>query len=991
MNYLLTLCGIRCNMLRSLVLLLIPFFFLQNLAAQDAATYALEQRQWVEDRMKEMNRKQRIGQLFMVAAHPEKGAEGMARVKKLIRDHNIGGLIFFKGTALEQAKQTNEYQNLAQIPLLISIDGEWGLNMRIKDTPKFPRQLMLGAIQDDQLLYDMGKEVARHCKRMGIHINLAPVVDVNNNPNNPVINDRSFGESRINVAKKGVAYMQGMEMNGIMACAKHFPGHGDTDQDSHKTLPIIRHEESRLDSIELYPFKEMIKRGVSGMMIAHLSIPAYDGTPVNGLIDPSSPTMPATLSKGIVTNLLRNQLGYDGLIFTDALNMKGVSKYFEPGEVDLKALLAGNDVLLFPEDVDRAVKEILNAVEQGLISMEEIDRRVEKILKAKYKVGLNEKPKVILDNLVEELNQPAIHVLIRKLIAEALTVARNDHQLLPIREMKGKRFASLAIGTEEVNAFQKTLGKYTLFDHYNIPKDATPAKFAEIFDKVKGYDEIVIGIHDMSRYAKKQYGLTQSSLDLIQQLQQSSNVVLTIFGSPYSLRYFEQSPTTIVAYQDTEDTQNLTAQMVFGAIPAKGKLPVSASLVYPYGQGVMTPALQRLQYGIPEEVGLDSEKLRRIDDFVGEAMRAQATPGAQVLVAKDGVVVFEKAYGYHTYKKKRAVELTDIYDLASLTKINASMLGIMDMYEDRAISLDSKMGQLIPSIQGTNKAKLEVRKVLTHTAGLTAWIPFYEETLSQRDAIYSKKPLENYSIEVAEEMYMRDSYLQDMQKVLLDSDLPNKRRYKYSDLGFYLFKQIIEGYAKKPMQDYLEDRFYDEIGIPSLTFLPREKFPLDMIVPTEQDDKFRKQLLRGHVHDMGAAMQGGVGGHAGLFGSANDVAILMELFLNRGFYGGKSYFEESTIDLFTSKQYPDCRRGLGFDKPTEPHVDGPTGKLVSPGTYGHSGFTGTCAWVDPTHNLVYVFISNRIHPNMNNTKLWSMDTRTKIQDAIYKAMEPTIK
>ncbi len=405
----------------------------------------------------------------------------------------------------------------------------------------------------------------------------------------------------------------------------------------------------------------------------------------------------------------------------------------------------------------------------------------------------------------------------------------------------------------------------------------------------------------------------------------------------------------------------------------------------------MTPALERLRYGIPEDVGLDSEKLLKIDDLVAEAINAKATPGAQVLVAKDGVVVYEKAFGHHTYAKKKDVRLTDIYDLASLTKINASLLGIMDMYENRALSLDSKMGDLLPSLKGSNKANLQVRKVLTHTAGLTSWIPFFEETLDQRGTIYKKEKTEEYSIQVAENMYMRDSYQQEMQKILLDSDLPNKRRYKYSDLGFYMFKQMIEAYAKKPMQHYLEEQYYSEIGMPSLCFLPREKFDLDMIVPTEQDDNFRKQLLQGHVHDMGAAMQGGVGGHAGLFGSANDVAILMQLFLNRGFYGGKTYFEEPTIDLFTSKQFPDCRRGLCFDKPTEPHIDGPTGKLVSPATYGHSGFTGTCAWVDPVHNLVYVFISNRIHPNMNNTKLWSMDTRTKIQDAIYKAMTEQVK
>jgi len=356
---------------------------------------------WVDSVLQGLSVEERIGQLFMVAAYSNKGEVHWQKIAELITQHHIGGLIFFQGGPLRQASQQNYYQALAKVPLLIGMDAEWGLGMRLDSTIQFPRQLMLAAISDRQLIYDMGKEIARQCKRMGIHINFAPVVDINSNPNNPVINDRSFGENKINVTQKSIAYMRGLQENGIIACAKHFPGHGDTENDSHKTLPVIRHNKARLDSLELYPFKKLIDKGIKSIMAAHLFIPAYDKTANTA----------SSLSKNVITDLLKNHLGYEGLVFTDALNMGGVSNYFAPGEIELKALLAGNDILLFPQDVPTAISKIKEAIEQGLISLDKIDSTVRKILFAKYWAGLHDYQPIKIAHLYEDLHPPAAYLV----------------------------------------------------------------------------------------------------------------------------------------------------------------------------------------------------------------------------------------------------------------------------------------------------------------------------------------------------------------------------------------------------------------------------------------------------------------------------------------------------------------------------------------------------------------------------------------------------
>ncbi len=951
--------------------------------------YPLAQANWVEMQMKKMSPEERLGQLFMVATYSNKDEAHKQFIANLVRKHNVGGLIFMQGTALKQAQMTNYFQTISKIPLMMSLDAEWGLNMRLKDTPRFPKQLTLGAIQDNRLIYEMGREIARQSKRIGTHVNFAPVVDVNNNPNNPVINDRSFGEDKYNVTAKGLAYMQGMEMGGIIACAKHFPGHGDTDTDSHHALPMIKHSMDRLLDIELHPFKEMAQRGIGGMMVAHLSVPALDNTPISGgAIGANTPTMPTTLSKRVVTDLLKDQFGYRGLIFTDALNMQGVAKYFEPGVVDVKALLAGNDVLLFSQDVAKGIEEIKKAIKRGDISQEEIDSRVRKILKAKYRVGLHTPTQISLSGIKDELSMAHVELLQRHLYENALTLAQNNRSLIPFNELEQKKFASLSIGSSTLTTFQTTLGKYAPFAHHTLKKSDTDAAFDAKFDALKNYDPVVVSLHDMNKYAGKNFGLNARTLQLIERLQQVTNVVVTVFGNPYSLRNFNTSSTVLMAYEDNKMTQDLSAQLLFGAIAAKGKLPVTASPSYMYGQGLTTSGGIRLKYTIPEDVGISREDLQQIDFIAKGAIRNGDTPGCQVLVAKDGKVIYQKSFGYHTYNRRTSVKDTDLYDVASITKVAATIPALMDLQEKGQLNLFSTLGSHFPELQYTNKSKLFLRDMLIHESGLRAWIPFYQETLPIRSKVYRSQPDEQFSIPIAKNMYMDKSYVDKIFSTINDSDLPTVGKYKYSDLGYFYFKKFIENKTGQPMNEYVEKRFYKPLGLSTMGFLPTNRFSTYSIVPSENDTKWRRQNVHGYVHDMGAAMLGGVGGHAGLFSNANDLAILMQMMLNSGWYGGERYLNAGTIQKFTSYQKQGSRRGIGFDKPEpDPKKRANTTRKASGETFGHTGFTGTCAWADPKQDLVFIFLSNRTYPNMSNFKLVKSKVRKRIHEVVYDAIE----
>jgi len=965
--------------------ILTTFLYVQPVLSSTINENDSVQTVWVDSVLTSLNLEEKIAQLMMIRTYSNKDAVYYAKVEETIEKYNIGGLCFFQGGPVRQANLTNNYQALAKTPLLIGLDAEWGLGMRLDSTYDYPYQMTIGASGNDNIVYEMGAEIARQLKMIGVHINFAPVVDVNNNPDNPVINRRSFGESREIVAAKGIAYMKGLQDNGIIATAKHFPGHGDTDADSHYTLPSIKHKRARLDSIELYPFKKLIDNGLEAVMVAHLFVPELD----------DAKNTPTTLSNDVIVGLLKEELNFKGLVITDALDMKGVTSYHKSGEIEVKAFIAGNDILLLPQDVEVAVTSMKKAVDNKIISEQDITDRCRKILENKYKVGLADYTPAITDSMYEKLNNVNNELITRQLYESAITVISNNNNLLPVKRLDTLKIATLSVGSPEINAFQDMLGNYCKVDHYNVLQAISNNKAKELQKKLSNYNLIIAGIHNTNNSLKKNYGISKQTIKLIENLADSTKVILSVFASPYSLSLLSDPnkfESIVMGYQDEKLANEIAAQIIMGSIEATGKLPVIAHADFPAGTGLNTLSIQRLKYTIPEEVGISKTDLDQIDSIALYCIKEEAAPGCQILVAKDGNVIYSKSFGYHTYKKGDFVKNSDLYDLASVTKVAATTLSVMKLSDENKLDVDHKMVWYLPYLRGTNKEDLIIREMMAHEARLEPWIPFYLNTMEDGKLdknLYATKLSKDFTIKVADKLYIRGDYEYVMFDSIVTSDLRKRKKYKYSDLGFYMLKQAIENLTNTPLEKYVQVKFYEQLGLQTMCFNPLEQFNQKEIVPTENDQYFRKQLLKGYVHDPGAAMLGGVSGHAGLFSNANDLAIIMQMLLQGGEYGGTAYLKWNTVHQFTKRQFPlnDNRRGIGFDKPEPEDKDlGPTCESASDNSFGHSGFTGTYVWADPDYELVYIFLSNRVNPDANNKKLIKMNIRTEIQQVIYDAI-----
>ena len=940
-----------------------------------------EQEKWVDSIFNSMTIDQKIGQLFMIQAYSNLDSVHENKIKEMIQKYHVGNLIFMQGTPTKQAQLTNFYQSLSNIPLMIGFDGEWGLDMRLQNTYRFPWNMTLGAIQDNTLIRKFGKHLGRHAKRIGIHVNFAPVVDINTNPLNPIIGNRYFGENKQNVTQKAIVFSQGMQSEGVLANAKHFPGHGDTATDSHLKLPVLNFDRQRLDSVELYPYKRVFDAGIASVMTAHLSIPALE----------SNPKLHTSLSPSVVTDLLKEELGFLGLIFTDGLNMKGAADYSSPAEIDLAAVLAGNDVLLIPQDVPATISLMKNSIQTGVLSPERIDESVRKILLAKYKVGLHLYKPIDTLNLVKDLNTIEDEVLHRELVKNSITIIKNKKNILPIEDLKKhKNIAYVALGDDNGDQFLDALAKYSKIhkvDSNNLN---------EVIDTLEDFDLVVVGFHKSNAHPWKPYEFSNQELVWLHEIARKNKTILAVFASPYSLlniKSFTNLEAVLVAYQNSEIAQEITAQTIFGAIEATGKLPVSIKNEFPVGTGIITKSLQRLQYSIPEAVGMSSKKLARIDSVATVVLEEKMSPGLQVLVARKGVVVYEKSFGYHTDKKRNPVKNSDVYDVASLTKILASLPMLIKAEEEKKIALSSSVRKIAPRFKKSNKDTVTVQEILSHYGQLKAWIPFYkltQDSITNKNLkkFYRAKKTKNFTIKVAENLYLKSSYKDSIYKYIRDAEQREKPGYKYSDLGYYIFKESLEKRYKKDLNVLVDDEFYEPLGANRMSYLPLGKFNKLSIVPSEKDSYFRHQLLHGYVHDMGAAMLGGVGGHAGLFANSNDVAKMMQLYLQKGYYGGKRYFKAATFNKFNKRYYSDkkVRRGLGFDKPQLDSTIMATCGCVSDESFGHSGFTGAYTWADPVSGILYVFLSNRVFPTMENYVLVDQDIRTKIQQIIQEAI-----
>ena len=963
---------------------------------------------WADSVMQTLDLRGRIGQLFVYKVAPERTAANSQLLKRVVRDYKIGGLLFSGGVLQNQAILTNEAQELASVPLIITLDGEWGLAMRLKPSPTFPKNRILGNITNDSLLYEYGKEVARESRLMGITVNFAPVADVDINPNNPVINVRSFGEDPRRVARQVIAYSKGLQDGGVVAVAKHFPGHGDTDVDSHQALPVLNFTRERLDSVELVPFREAFDAGIDGVMVGHLDIPSL--TERKGLA--------SSLSHNVVTNLLTKELGFSGLIFTDALEMKGA---INGGSASLQALQAGCDMLLVPSDIAPEMEAILNAVAKGQLKEGDINLHCKKVLMYKYVLGLTEKPHIQISGLEQRVNTPAAQDLVNRLAQASVVMVGNNRPSLPIDSSEGE-VAVLNVGnrTAVLKSFVDELTKHVTVKTIGLPAENTAAMRQQIIRQLANFKRVVVAVTDKNTNAYQSF---------FNEYKTDNAVVSVFFIAQKEVAKLPQavqlSDAVIIAHDDSEAVQRHVAKAIVGQASITGRLSTSVGRLLQAGQGTELLAHSEPIYA-PEDFGIDSKKLQAIDTLAQLGIREHAFPGCQIVVMKQGHTIYNKVFGTHTYQDTgipgqpvQPVRPGDVYDLASMTKTTATLLAVMKLYDQGKISLSERVSTYLPYLKGTDKQTITVRSLLYHESGLPASISFYREAidkdsyegniLSNRrdpqhtvqiaardwvnpnyqyfDSLVSKKPSPDFPLQIAEGLWLSPQFKEVYHTKIVEATL-RSRTYRYSDVNFILLQQIVEQFTGTSLDQYVSREFYQPMGLQRTGYHPLEHITKDEIVPTSQDKFLRKQLLQGHVHDEAAAFQGGVSGNAGLFSNATEVAQIYQMLLNGGELHGKRYLSESTCRLFTTSKSRISRRGLGFDKPDVANKSKSPCADDAPATvYGHTGFTGTCVWVDPTNQIVYIFLSNRVHPDSWNPKLGQLNIRPRIQQAIYDAMK----
>ncbi len=1031
----------------SLLFLFIIFSFLGN---SQSNLFPHQNKKWVDSVFNSLSLEEKIGQLLMPRGNVSREYD-LDRLKDIVEKYHVGGFVFFAGSPEEQAKTVNLLQSLSKTPLFIGMDLEWGLDMRLKNTVKYPFEISLGGMEgNNDLIEEMGFQIAEQCKRLGIHISYGPVVDINNNPNNPVINFRSFGEDKEMVTAKSLAMMKGIQKGHIITSAKHFPGHGDTDVDSHKDIPVLSHTYERLDSLELYPYKKLIKNGLTGVMVGHLGIPEIDSTP----------NLASTLSKPIISGILREDLGFEGLVFTDAMDMQGVTKYFPDGEANVRAILAGNDILETFWDVPTVFNAIKTAVDSGRISIDIINEKVRKILNAKAWVGLDVYQPIDLTNLNQELNPYKADILKQELAEKSVVVLKNEGNILPLKDLSKFTIASLAIGDSNYgkdfpNNFQSNLEKYEEMDHYYLDYNSSNEDIISVKEKLKNYDKLIISISGNSIRPSNNYGIKHREVEIFNEIVDENSIV-AFFNSPFTLNKYSnilKAAAIVTPLQSSREHMKATAEVIFGSISTSAKFPITLDENFKVGDGEKISAIGRLQYDVfPERVGIDHKNLEPIvDSLIQNAIEKKAMPGAVVLIAKEGKVIYHKAFGKPTYESEIPVNLNDLYDLASITKISTSVPALMYWEDQKKFNTKLELGNFYPEFQNSNKNKLQYIDILTHQSRLKSWIPFWKDYIDSVEMVsYSPKfqdeiengklsgsilgkyikedqvkkgisaaikkdnkffneyvdlktsliiwkpntlaykKSEDFPVEIAPDLFVYKNIKSRILDSIEVSPLYNTKSYVYSDLSYYLLPEVSKRYSGKDWRSFLSDTFYKPIGASTLTYNPLEKFPLSRIIPTERDSLFRKTLIHGKVHDEGAALLNGISGHAGLFGNANDLAKLMQMYLQGGYYGGIRFIAQPTIKKWTSYPFSineNPRRGIGFDKPNRKVKGQSASDSASPESFGHSGFTGTYTWIDPKYKTVYVFLANRVYPTRENSKIYQLDLRTNINEAIIESIK----
>lgn len=964
-------------MLKYLSVLFLGFSFLLYSQTPDPllASDAQAQNKWVDSIYSSLSMKEKIGQLFMPMVFTERDSAHFQQTMDLVKNNRVGGLIFSLGGPVEQTHWLNAFQKAAKTPLLIAMDAEWGVAMRLDSVQPFPWPMTLGAVQDTVLLRNIGARMAAQEKRLGIHYSFSPVLDINTNPLNPIIGNRSYGASKERVIKQAMAVMKGHHQEGILTSGKHFPGHGDTAQDSHKTLPTVDFDLDRLQKTELAPYRALIKEGLSSVMVAHLNIPSL-----------TRAGLPTSLSKEVIQELLIKEMQFKGLVVTDALNMKGVSEYAGVENIDLTAFKAGHDLLLISNDIPKGINAIAAALKRGEITEKRLAHSVKKVLKAKFKAGLARYKPIQTSHLIADLNTPKDTLLIAQAMGKALTLLKNNNQLLPLKP--SSRLGHLPLGDATSAPFEKHL------KHYGTIRNLSKLTAANLLEETRDLDTIIVSFHRSNETPWKASNFNKEELELLKKLAPNKKLILAVFVKPYALSAIESIPgidALLLAYQNSPITQKLGVEALFGAQPILGRLPVSISNTLKEGAGIDLEIQQEFGYASPAEVGFDAHKLESVDHLALQAIDSMMTPGMQIFAAREGKIFYQKNFGYHTYKKQQKVKPTDLYDLASLTKILGTLPLVIQAVSNGALTLETTVEELLPEWKNSNKAPLTLREMLAHYARLKPWIPFYKETLTKngdpKKSLYNETSSSKFSAPVASDLYLKTGYEEVLYEEIKNSPLEDTLQYKYSDFPYYILKKYFETTTGQPYDELVEKKVVKPLGLKRMTYTPLAKFQESEIVPTEIDTYFRHQELNGHVHDMGAALQKGVGGHAGLFGNAESVATLMQMYLQGGQYKGVQLLDSTTLSQFNKCPYCAAgnRRGIGFDKPQIEGLHMSTCGCVSMESFGHSGYTGTFAWADPEKKLVIVILANRTYPNDDFTFSKS-NIRTRLQAHFYASL-----
>ncbi|MCW9706610.1 glycoside hydrolase family 3 N-terminal domain-containing protein [Fodinibius salsisoli] len=902
-----------------------------------------------------MSLREKIGQLFFIRAEgyfKNIGDESYQELSSKIQKHHLGGLIFFKGSIYGQAVLTNRLQELSKLPLWITQDMEFGAAMRVEETTRLTPAMGIAATQNPDYAYQAGKITAQEAKALGVHQIFAPVLDVNNNPSNPVINVRSFSSNPDTVSQYGQHFIDGVHSQNVISTAKHFPGHGDTDTDSHLSLPVINHNYDRLKSVELLPFKSAVSNGLKSIMSAHIAFPNISPTP----------RRPGTLDPYILNRILRDSLNFNGLVVTDGLEMRGISAHYSPGEAVILALKAGADLMLLSLDEVTAIQQVERAVQRGTITEERINQSVRKILQKKKEAGLFNNRKVDIERLSEIINSPENQKMADEISRKSLVLLKNETNILPIRSHRFPRVLVLSItDTEDENrgsALVEEMNKYHPSVRHNVfYRNIEPDDRQEILQDARWADLIIIGAH-MYINSNGQNQFNTSQRRILDDLPTGTPKGVITFGNPYALKGFPDADVQLVAWDDSDHQLKNTAPALFGASKISGRLPINIPGAYDMNEGITLPQTT-IRYDDPEAVGFAPDSLQKVDDIMNNAVFDSTFPGGVVTVLKDGVLSYQKAFGYETYKKQEPVHISDIYDLASLTKVTATTPAMMKLIDEGKVHLDDKVSKYFPEFKEGQKSEVAIKNLLLHNSGLPAFRIYIDKlkTRSQLVEAIKNEPL----------IYKPGT------------------TYEYSDLGFILMGEIVQKVTGQRLDNYVRQTLYAPLGMNNTYFNPKEvgTWISSRIPPTEKDTIYRHKTIRAEAHDERAYYMDGVAGHAGLFSSGTDLAIYTQMLINKGSYAGKEYISPEIIEQFTQRQTDLINRGYGFDRKSERFST--AGSMTSDQSFGHTGFTGTSFWVDPERNIAIIILTNRTYPYRSYGKNISK-VRAAVADAIISSI-----